>query len=257
MAAITRLALLGVRRRSRGQLIALVLVAALAGAAIVTGLAAQRSATDLVDQAYRRAGRPDLVLVGDADALRRAAEDPAVAAASDPAPLAALETDVDGEPVQVRLVAVDPHTLPAVARPDLVSGRWPTAGTPEVVIERSAAAGTAPIGDRIQVTGPTGTLELTVVGTAVDLTGCFRPLCQPLRLLGPADLVRKLAGGTAGEHLSALRLRDPATARTVEGRLLAADPDGLADASAWPDTREEILEGPSWSARSRPGSACF
>jgi putative ABC transport system permease protein len=244
MAATARLALLGVRRRGRGQLIALVLVAALAGAAIVTGLAAQRSATDLLDRAYERAGRPDLVLVGDADALRRAARDPAVAAASDPAPVAALETDVDGEPVAVRLLAVDPNALRTVARPDLVAGRWPTAGSREVVVERSAAAGTARIGDRIQVTGPTGPVQLQVVGAAVDLTGCFRPLCQPLRLLGPADLVAQLAGGTVTEHLSALRLRDPATARAVEGRLLAADPDGLGDASAWPDTREEILEGP-------------
>jgi putative ABC transport system permease protein len=243
MAATTRLALLGVRRRSRGQLLALVLVTALAGAAIVTGLAAQRSATDLVDQAYQQAGRPDLVLVGQAGALRRAAEDPAVIAASEPARVAALETTLDGEPVQVRLVAVDPRALPAVARPDLVSGRWPTAGSPEVVIERSAA-GTARIGDRLQATGPAGTVQLTVVGTAVDLTGCFRPLCQPLRLLGGADLVAQLAGGKATEHLSALRLRDPTSARTIEGRLLAADPDGLGDASAWPDTREEILEGP-------------
>src|SRR6266545_2653790 len=220
MGATTRLALLGVRRRSRGQVIALALVTALAAAAIVTGLAAQRSATDLVDRAYQRAGRPDLVLVGHADALHRAADDPAVTAASDPAPVAALEIDVDGEPVQVRLTAVDPHALPVVARPDLVAGRWPTAGTREVVVERSAAAGTARIGDRIQVTGPAGAVELTVVATAVDLTGCFRPLCQPLRLLGPAS------------------------ARAVQSRLLAADPDGLRDASAWPDTREEILEGP-------------
>jgi putative ABC transport system permease protein len=244
MAATLRLALLGVRRRSRGQLIALVLVTALAAAAIVTGLAAQRSATDLVDRAYQRAGRPDLVLIGQADALRRAAGDPAVAAASDPAPVVALEADVDGEPTEVRLTAVDPHTPPTVARPDLLAGRWPTAGTRQVVVERSAAAGITRIGDRIQVTGPTGTVELTVVGTAVDLTGCFRPLCQPLRLLGSADLVAQLAGGKATEHLSALRLRDPATARAVESRLLAADPDGLGDASAWPDTREEILEGP-------------
>jgi putative ABC transport system permease protein len=244
MAAIVRLALLGVRRRSRGQLIALVLVAALAGAAIVTGLAAQRSATDLVDRAYQRAGQPDLVLLGHAEALRRAAHDPAVAAASEPAPLAALETDVDGEPVEVRLVAVDPYALPAVGRPDLVAGRWPTAGTPEVVVERSAAAGTTRIGDRIRVTGPAGPVQLQVVGTAVDLTGCFRPLCQPLRLFGPMDLVGKLAGGRAGEHVSALRLHDSATARVVESRLLAADPDGLGDASAWPDTRREILEGP-------------
>jgi putative ABC transport system permease protein len=244
MAATTRLALLGVRRRRRGQVIALALVTALAAAAIVTGLAAQRSATDLVDRAYQRAGRPDLVLVGHADALHRAAGDPAVTAASDPAPVAALEIDVDGEPVQVRLTAVDPHALPVVARPDLVAGRWPTAGTREVVVERSAAAGTARIGDRIQVTGPAGAVELTVVATAVDLTGCFRPLCQPLRLLGPADLVTKLAGSRTAEHVTALRLRDPASARAVQSRLLAADPDGLGDASAWPDTREEILEGP-------------
>src|SRR6266511_1207697 len=104
MGATTRLALLGVRRRSRGQVIALALVTALAAVAIVTGLAAQRSATDLVDRAYQRAGRPDLVLVGDADALRRAADDPAVAAASDPAPVAALEIDGDGEPVADRRV---------------------------------------------------------------------------------------------------------------------------------------------------------
>jgi len=225
MAAIARLALLGVRRRSRGQLLALVLVAALAAAAIVTGLAAQRSATDLVDHAYQQAGRPDLVLVGHADALRRAAHDPAVAAASEPARVAALETDLDGEPVKVRLTAVDPHALPAVGQPDLAAGRWPTAGTSEVVIERSAA-GTTRIGDRIQVTGPAGPVQLQVVGTAVDLTGCFRPLCQPLRLLGPADLVRRLAGRKAAEHVSALRLRDPAGARAVQSRLICAGAGG-------------------------------
>jgi putative ABC transport system permease protein len=244
MGATTRLALLGVRRRSRGQVIALGLVTALAAAAIVTGLAAQRSATDLLEGAYQRAGRPDLVLFGDADALRRAADDPAVTAASDPGQVAAVEIDVDGEPVEAQLTAVAPDVLPAVARPDLVAGRWPTAGSHEVVVERSAAVGTATIGDRIQATGPAGTVELQVVGTAVDLTGCFRPLCQPLRLLGPVDLVAKLAGGRAAEHVTALRLRDPGTARAVESRLLAADPDGLRDASAWPDTREEILEGP-------------
>jgi len=244
MGATIRLALLGVRRRSLGQVVALVLVTALAAAAIVTGLAARRSATDLLDQAYQRAGRPDLVLLGDGDALRRAAGDDAVAAAaSDPAPVASLMTDVGGEPVDVRLTAVDPASLPAVARPDLVEGRWPAAGAREVVVERSAA-GTATIGQQLKVDGPAGPVELEVVGSAIDLSGCFRPLCDPLRLLGLVDLVTRLAGGTPGEHVVALRLADPATARAVESRLLAADPGGLRDASAWPDARDEILEGP-------------
>lgn len=244
MGATVRLSLLGVRRRGLGQVVALALVTALAAAAIVTGLAARNSGTELVDQAYQRAGRPDLVLFGEVDALRRAADDESVVAASRPAPVASLETDVDGEPADVRLTAVDPDALPAVARPDLVAGRWPTTGTREVVVERSvAAAGTATVGERLEVDAPSGPVELQVVGAAVDLTGCAWPACQPLRLLGRVDLVTGLTGGTPDTHVTVLRLGDPAAARAVQSRLLAADPGGLRDADAWPVTRDELLEG--------------
>ena len=70
MGATTHLTLSGLRHRGWVQVLALVGVCALAATAVVAGLAAQTSAADQVDAAYERAGRPDLVLYGDARRAR-------------------------------------------------------------------------------------------------------------------------------------------------------------------------------------------
>ncbi|MET0666502.1 MAG: hypothetical protein ABW008_13155, partial [Acidimicrobiales bacterium] len=104
MGATTHLTLSGLRHRGWAQVLALVGVCALAATAVVAGLAAQTTAADQVDAAYQRAGRPDLVLYGEAPALEAAADDDAVAEASGPrAYVADLTTPVDGDAIDVRL----------------------------------------------------------------------------------------------------------------------------------------------------------
>ena len=162
MGATVRLALSGVRHRGLGQVIVLVVVTALTSAAIVAGLAGGTTATDLVDDAYDRAGRPDVVLIGSADALRAAASNEAVASASPPARRAMADTVVDGDPVEVTITTVGSDSSVEVGAPRLVDGRWPNAAN-EVVVERSiVSGGVAKVGGTLVVTTPNGARDLQV-----------------------------------------------------------------------------------------------
>jgi putative ABC transport system permease protein len=243
--ATVHLAVAGLRRRGLGQTLVLALVAALASAAIVAGLAAQTSSAEVVDAAYERANRPDLVLYGPLDELRAVAGDAAVAEASEPRALSNIgTTDVDGDPIEVLLSAVDPDDLPAVGRPDLVSGRWPGAGAREIVVEQSLVAeGVTAVGDSFTVDRPGGTtVTFEVVGSAVDLTDCFWPTCDPLRVFALPAAVAELGSGDGGEqrYVAAYRLVDPAEAVAMHTRLVG-DADQQLGGSAWPDTRGDIL----------------
>ncbi len=245
MTVTLRLAFAGLRRRSRGQVLALVLVCAVAATAVVAGLAAQTSAADLADQAYEDANHPDLVLYGPPAALEEAGTDDAVAVAGTPVPvLSDLKTDVDDRPVDVELAGVDPEALSPVGAPRLVDGRWPTPGAvDEIVVERSIeATGITAIGDTLTVTGPTGSNDLTVVGTAIELSDCFWPNCDPLRIFGRPEALSALGGdGQADTSVAAYRLVDPEAAPEVGGRLLADPGLGLQGGNIWPDTRSDIL----------------
>lgn len=235
MGATLRLAAAGFRRRSRVQLLALVLVCSLAATAVVAGLAAQTSSADLVDEAYETAGRPDLVLYGPPDALAEVADDPAVDAGGTPLPTAQAETDVDNQTVEVSLIGYDGVEPLAVGEPDLVEGRWPEADD-ETVVERSLLSeGVVELGGTFTISTDDGPRDLTVVGAAIDLTDCFWPTCDPLRTFVRPDTVD-------GDHaLAAYRLHDPDEAGAVAGRLLDDDALGLSGANSWPDTRGDIL----------------
>ena len=245
MGATTHLTLSGLRHRGWAQVLALVGVCALAATAVVAGLAAQTTAAHQVDAAYQRAGRPDLVLYGEAPALEAAADDDAVAEASGPrAYVADLTTPVDGDAIDVRLIATDPEALPAVATPDLVAGHWPEAGDEDaVVVEQSLVSeGVAAVGDTLTVESPTGPTDLHVVGAAVDLLDCFWPTCDPLRLFARPETVDALAPDSRpSSFLAAYALRDPASAATVGGRLLADPAADIHGANHWTDTRADIL----------------
>lgn len=242
MTVIARLAMAGVRRRGPLQVLVLVAVTALASAAVVAGLASLTTTGDLVDEAYDRAGRPDLVLYGEASTLRDAADDPAVAAASGPALRASAETLVDGDPVDVTVLAVEPGSTDAVGAPRLVDGRWPARGD-EVVVERSLTVeGAVAIGGELELRTPTGARTVTVVGDAVDLTDCFWPNCDPLRTFGLPTLAQSLLDpGSDPMYLAAYRLHDPGTAAAVGARLQGDAPDGIRGHNTWPDTRGDIL----------------
>lgn len=240
MGATIRLALAGVRHRGIGQVLVLVAVTALTAAAIVAGLAGGTTAADLVHDAYARVGQPDVVLTGSADALRAAADDDAVSAASPPARRASGDTVVDGNPVEVVVTAVDPDQPADVGGPHLVEGRWP-ASADEVVVERSLlAGGVVELGGTLDVETSTGSHALRVVGAAVELSDCFWPTCDPLRTFGPEALVADLAGDEE-VHVASLRLADPDRAAAVAARLQEADPEGIRGTNVWPDTRGDIL----------------
>jgi len=246
MGATGRLAVAGVRRRGIGQVVVLVLIAALAAAAVVAGLASRTSTADLIDAAYERAGRPDLILRGTPEALRAAAEDPEVAAASEPAPQAFGETVIDGDPVDVFVRAVDPAALPAVGAPALVDGRWPTSAE-EIVVERSTVVeGATSLGATMRIANPSGDFDVRVVGTAIELSDCFytNQQCDPLRTFGPTALVDRMNANTIGAtHMAAYRLVRPDAAPAVGSRLLRdiGAGGGIFSQNSWPDTRGDIL----------------
>jgi putative ABC transport system permease protein len=245
MGATSHLTISGLRHRGAVQVLALVGVCALCATAVVAGLAAQTSAADQVDAAYERAGRPDLVLYGDPAGLEAARSDDAVAESSPPrAYVSELTTPVGNEAVDIRVTATDPEALPPVATPDLVEGHWPEPGDEDaVVVEHSLVAeGVTAVGATLAVDGPSGTTELVVVGSAVDLLDCFWPTCDPLRLFARPETVEALApDGQPSGHLAAYALRDPDTAAAVGGRLTADAAAGIDGANHWTDTRGDIL----------------
>ena len=243
MTATARLTLAGLRRRGVAQIGVLVLVAALASAAIVAGLAAQTSAVDLVDAAYERAGHPDLVLYGPADDLRRMADDPEVEVAGDPRPqLIAGTVQIDRDPFELLLTAVDPSS-PSLGQPELTEGRWPAAGSvDEVVVERSLVDdGVTAVGADLLVDRLDGSRPLHVVGAAIDLTDCFVPTCDPLRAFGSTVLVAEMGAGPTASHVAVYRLRHPDAANAVRTRLVSDPALSLRGSNIWPDTRDDIL----------------
>ena len=242
MGATARLAVTGVRRRGLVQVLVLVVVTGLAAAAVVAGLASRTSSGELLDAAYERAGRPDLVLFGTPEALREAAADPAMAAASEPAQRAQAEAIVDDEAVEVAVTAIDPGALPAVNTPELVDGRWPRAAG-EVVVEQSLVTeGVVDVGDTIDITSTSGAFSLRVVGSAIELTDCFWPACDPLRLLALPDQVAAIGEAADPVHVATYRLENPDHDVAVGARILRDyGPAAIFGQMAWSGTRGDIL----------------
>lgn len=250
-AAVIRLTLAGARRRGIGQVLALVLVSAFASAAIVAGLASRTTNASLVDAAYERANHPDLVLYGTPDALRAAATDGEVAAASEPVARGFGQVqagEVTGsDPVDISVMAIDPTRLPAVGTPELVEGRWPAAAD-EITVEHSVLVeGVVALGGRLTITNPSGSFEVRVVGSAIELSDCFytNRQCDPLRAFGTPTLVDELNAGLGlpQAHVAWYRLVDPERAAAVGTRLLRDEGPlpGLGGQNHWPDTRGDIL----------------
>ncbi|GAB3977115.1 FtsX-like permease family protein [Plantactinospora veratri] len=277
MSAILRLARSGLRAGTRATAIATVLVAALATTGVVAGLSVQGQGGAEVDRIYRDAGRPDLVVYGTPEALEAVRRDSAFAATSPVSPYLDAAVALGRDPVDARITALAGDTSPT-GRPLLRTGGWPATGVVgEVVLDQAAAteAGIGP-GDRIRLTVGGRPATLTVVGTAVDLTDCFYPDCDPIRLfVDPATLTSlaapatpvptpaatptppaaestpPAAGAPAGAPgagrsgavgsgaLLVARLVDPDQADAVAARIGARA--GVRAVQPWPDTRDDIL----------------
>ncbi|GFJ92106.1 ABC transporter permease [Phytohabitans rumicis] len=238
MSATLRLALSGLRGRGRIAAVATALVAALAAAAVVAGLSVQRQGGPLVDEVYREAGHPDLVVYGEPGALEALRGDAAFAATTPATPFVMAEVALGAGSVEAR-VGPAPST---VGRPLLRAGRWPAAGsTTEVVFDRAAAveAGLR-VGDLVRLTTAGRVVTLTVVGTAVDLTDCFYPDCDPIRLfVDPAGLAALAPDPAERGTLLIARLADPDSADAVAARM--GTREGVDGVQPWPDTRDDIL----------------
>lgn len=236
---VALLAGVSLRARRRTGLVATVVVLSIAAIGISAGLTVARQGGPLLDAAADRARVAHLVLYGDADALTEVAADPDVRAAAGPFRTTTdLELAGGDEPVPIQMTALtDPDV--AVHRPPILDGRWASAPT-EVVLDRSLATdvGLEP-GDVATFAGGGTAVELTVVGTAVNFTDCFYPLCDPGRVWVTDDGFHRLAVDSFGQMW--LRFDDPAIADGFVERIAESGRTGISGNDTWLDTRDDFL----------------
>ena len=107
------------------------------------------------------------------------------------------------------------------------------------MFDRSAAIelGLEP-GDTVTLARGERTSTFTVAGTAIDLTDCGYPQCDPIRVFVSTSGLDRL-GGAQFAMLFA-RLADSSSADAAAARLLATVP-GVNSTESWPDTRGDLL----------------
>ncbi|MBK9179059.1 MAG: ABC transporter permease [Acidimicrobiales bacterium] len=223
-----------------------VLVVAVAATAVVAGLGQQRGAEAQWDGAVARANGADVSWFLRAGApLDDVAADPAVAEAGEPIAITTGLLVIPGsDPLEldVRAAGGEP---PEVATPLLASGRWLAGGaTDEAVLDRATALDLGiGDGDVVLVDGPAGgSLDLTVVGTAVDLLDCFYPQCGSSTMwVAPADLATLDPGGERTATLLNLRLVDPSQVGAYEAATQARLGDDVLNVLDRFDTRDDAL----------------
>lgn len=230
----------GLRGRSRLGIVAIVVVVALAGVGLVAGSFVRAQGPRLVDEVAEEAAVAHSVLYGSTAALQQAGRDNEVSAASGPYPIVAAAL-ADHDDIEVRLAAVEDPAV-EVGRPARLEGRWLVPGAAEVVLDRSLALDLGiGLGTRLAVTGPADSVELTVVGTAIDLTDCFYPQCDPGRAWVDDDTVGRLRPPGVDVATMLVRLSDgPGGADGFAARALSQEP-AVASSDSWPDTRDDLL----------------
>ena len=235
------LAATNLRARRRSGLVATALVLLLAALGMAIGLTVARGGASLLDAAAADADVAHLVLYGEPSALRAVADDPDVTGAAGPfTTLTTLELDAgDADPIAIQMTALDDPDV-TVNHPPLIEGRWAHAAD-EIVLDRSLAVdvGLEP-GDEARFRDGAATLRFTVVGTAVNFTDCFYPLCDPGRVWVTTD---GIARADRHEELaqSWLRFDDAAMADPFVERVSARGVEGITGSDSWLDTREDFL----------------
>lgn len=231
----------GLRSRRRSGLAATFLVLVLAAVGIGAGFEVSRQGAPLLDQVAADADVAHLVLFGDAAAIEAAAANPDVVAWSGPFPtLDDLDLLAAGEEVPMQVTELGAPDV-AVNRPPVKAGRW-AASADEIVLDRSLAAdlGIA-VGDAATFRRGDVDTTFTVVGTAVNLTDCFYPQCEPGRAWVTEDGLARFDADDAVDGQGWLRFDDPAEADPFVERAAAGGVTGITGTDSWLDTREDFL----------------
>jgi putative ABC transport system permease protein len=234
------LAVAGLRGRRITTSLVLVAVVAIAALGIVSGPLFVDQSERAVDTAAADAHVADVVVNGPAPVLAEVGGAPQVAAASTVQPTVDGEVRRDGEPTDVSLAGLDDPEQP-VGRPAGLQGRWlDPARDDQVVLDRSGARALGlEVGDTLDFIVQGRRYGLVVVGTAVDLTDCFAPSCNPVRGWTSAAAVQGLAGPEPRSQVL-LGLEDPAAAEAVAAELLAQHGADIST-ETWTDTRGDLL----------------
>jgi putative ABC transport system permease protein len=163
-----------------------------------------------------------------------------VTESADPVPHTTLRLEtVDGDEP---LLVSGPSGTPAVNRPVATSGTAePGAG---VVLERSLARVLGlEVGDRLVLSGPGGGQEVAVVGTAVLPSQARYPRSNPgVAWVDQPVLERLQPDRGQWRWVEALRVGDPATARSVADAVVAGAPPGTVSAQTWEEQRDLALQ---------------
>lgn len=241
MRAVLVLAGAGLRSRRRLGVVATFLVLVLAAVGIAAGLVVSRQGAPLLDAAARDANVAHLVLSGDPARIESLAADREVAAWSGPfATIGDVELVGGEEPVPMQITALDSPDV-EVNRPLPRSGRW-VSGPGEVVLDRSLAADLGiEVGDTVTFRlGPTDA-RFRVVGTAVNLTDCFYPQCDPGRAWVTTEGLGRFDAADRIYAQGWLRFDDPAQADPFVERQAATGVEGIGGTESWLDTRADFL----------------
>jgi putative ABC transport system permease protein len=237
--AVATMAGAGLRGRSKVGLAATFAVLVLAAVGISAGLVVARQGAPLLDQVASEANVAHLVLYGDRTTLSSLATEPGVTASAGPFQTMNVELPQGTQRLQMAVTALDEHEV-AVGRPVQRAGRWVSAPD-EIVLDRSFAADRGiDVGDRVEVDSGTA-VPFTVVGTAVNLTDCFYPQCDPGQAWVTSDGFARLGPGADEYSQLWLRFATPSLADPFVQRLAQAGVRGIGGTDSWLDTRRDFL----------------
>lgn len=229
------------RGRRRIGLLATFVVLLLAAVGMAAGLAVARQGAPLLDAAARDASVAHLVAYGEATALETIASDPEVEASAGPfAALDGVEMVVGDEPIPIHVTALDDPDI-AVNRPPITDGRWATSAD-EVVLDHSLATDVgADVGDTLTFHAGSTSVSMTMVGTAVNFTDCFYPMCDPGRTWVTSTGFDRFDADDERFDEIWLRFDDASQADPFIERMAATGTAGITGSDSWLDTRADFL----------------
>jgi putative ABC transport system permease protein len=243
--ALWRIALADLRHHLGQAIIVAVMIVAATGA-LTLALNVRRGTTDPWRRAFDAANGAHVTIFdpgGHGDALDpdRVATLPGVAAASGPYPeLWNLSLVRDGHVYDADVEAVEDHDAArSVSRPLVTDGSWLGSEADGVVVERGFARRIGlRVGDRVQLSGVNGLLELRVVGLAVE--PWRSPNENPLVFVRPSTFETLQPARSQWNASLYVRLTTPSA--DAEQALLRSLGDGRLGLRDWRDVEHGYLE---------------
>jgi putative ABC transport system permease protein len=231
----------GLRGRRRSGLVATFAVLVLSAVAIAAGLVVSGQGAPILDEVAEDADVAHLVLYGEPGAITAVAQDPEVVAWAGPFDaLDGIELELADETVPIEATAIDTPDI-AVNRPPMRSGRW-AADAAEVVLDHSLSVDLGiEVGDPLTLRLAAREVTFTVVGTAVNLTDCFYPQCDPGRTWVTQEGLDRFGAADLRYGVGFLRFADPSTADAFVERQAAIGVEGIGGSDSWLDTRGDFL----------------